>query len=330
MISEQIEEDARRLDEIIADLNRQAADHKRARDEFQEKAAVLADKRDRLQKRARSLASEAALYKERRDEANITARECRAKRDEWNDRVARMRASGGLGDVGEAKMQSNQWHQKAEKASRSSDAAHEKMHQLYEEADRLRAEAQVCHQQSLDCRKAADVEHTRYIEAVRRIERVRNDLPERSEHLYLEARHDVEGLRFQQAVVRRDAVPADDHSGLGIGGAGDHRIGQDAHVGGDAAELYRIVSSEESEELGASEGALPDDPASADPRDLSNPPVQHPSLRSVDAVLHREHYPLPREEVVLAVGVHGDEHVVPCAYVLLHAGAYRALYGCGR
>ena len=75
-------------------------------------------------------------------------------------------------------MQANQWHQKAEKASRTSDTAHEKMHQLYEEADRLRAEAQVCHQQYLDCKKAADIEHTKYIEAVRRIDTVKNSLPE--------------------------------------------------------------------------------------------------------------------------------------------------------
>ena len=178
MISEQIEEDARRLDDILADLNKEVLNRRKARDEFHEKAAVLADKRDKLQKKARTLSAEAAVYKERRDDANITARECGAQRDEWTDRVARMRASGGLGDIGEAKMQANQWHQKAEKASRTSDTAHEKMHQLYEEADRLRAEAQVCHQQYLDCKKAADIEHTKYIEAVRRIDTVKNSLPE--------------------------------------------------------------------------------------------------------------------------------------------------------
>lgn len=95
MISEQIEEDARRLDDILADLNKEVLNRRKARDEFHEKAAVLADKRDKLQKKARTLSAEAAVYKERRDDANITARECRAKRDEWNDRVARMRASGG-------------------------------------------------------------------------------------------------------------------------------------------------------------------------------------------------------------------------------------------
>ena len=122
---------------------------------------------------------EAAVYKARRDDANLTAKECRARRDEWNDRGARMRASGGLGDIGECKSQANSWHQKAVKASEDANTAHEKMHQLYDEADRLRAEAQKCHEQYLDCKRGADAEHTRYIQAVRSIERVRENLPDR-------------------------------------------------------------------------------------------------------------------------------------------------------
>ncbi len=178
MIAEQIEEDARRLDDILAELNKEISNHKKARDDFHDKASILADKRDLLQKRAKKLSAEAAIHKQYRDEANLTAKECRRMRDEWNDRVARMRASGGLGDIGEGKSQANSWHQKALKASEESDKSHEKMHQLYEEADKLRAEAQICHEQFLDCKKAADIEHTRYIEAVRRIERIRDNLPE--------------------------------------------------------------------------------------------------------------------------------------------------------
>ncbi len=179
MTSDGIEEDAERLDAIVADLNREAANHRRLRDEYQEKAGILADKRDKLQKRARSLSAEANVYKERRDESNLTARECRGKRDQWNERVQRMRASGGLGDIDEARAQANSWHQKAEKASKSSDAAHKKMHQLFDEADRLRDEARTCQEQIADLRRAADIEHTRYIETVRRIDRVRNELPDR-------------------------------------------------------------------------------------------------------------------------------------------------------
>ncbi len=178
MIAEQIEEDARRLDEILSELNKEAANHKRARDDFHEKAAVLADKRDALQKRAKKFSSEAAVQKQYRDEANLSANEYRRKRDEWNDRVARMRASGGLGDIGEGKSQANSWHQKAVKASEQSNLAHEKMHQLYQEADKLRAEAQICHEQFVDCKKAADVEHNRYIETIRKIEKIRDNLPE--------------------------------------------------------------------------------------------------------------------------------------------------------
>lgn len=179
MISDQIDDDAERLESILADLNREALGHKQMRDEYHDKATVLVDKRSKLMAKARSLSAEANVYKERRDEANLTARECRGKRDQWNERVQRMKASGGLGDIGEARAQAESWHQKAVKASESSDTAHEKMHQLYEEADRLREEAKTCQEQISDLRRAADIEHTKYIETIRKIDRVKNELPDR-------------------------------------------------------------------------------------------------------------------------------------------------------
>ena len=138
MISEMIEEDARRLDEIIADLNREANKHRTARDDYNRQAQVLADKRDKLQAQARRLSSQAAVYKQQRDECNICARENKQKRDEWNDRAARMRAAGGLGDIGEAKSQAQSYHQKVVKYSQDGQALHDKMHSLMEQADRLR------------------------------------------------------------------------------------------------------------------------------------------------------------------------------------------------
>ena len=102
MISEMIEEDARRLDEILAELNKEIFRHKNARDDYNRQAQVLAEKRDRLQAQARKLSSQAAVYRQQRDECNISARESKQKRDEWNDRAARMKAAGGLGDIGES------------------------------------------------------------------------------------------------------------------------------------------------------------------------------------------------------------------------------------
>ena len=223
MISEMIEEDARRLDEIIADLNREANKHRTARDDYNRQAQVLADKRDKLQAQARRLSSQAAVYKQQRDECNICARENKQKRDEWNDRAARMRAAGGLGDIGEeptvvfissssatgnykrlvqtfvsqalsalrscaaghagrcpveTKSQAQSYHQKVVKYSQDGQALHDKMHSLMEQADRLRQEAQTCHEQCQTCRRAANSEHEKYIAAVRKIERVRDNLPE--------------------------------------------------------------------------------------------------------------------------------------------------------
>ncbi len=329
MISEQIEEDARRLDEITAELNREAQNHKKERDAYHESARVLADKRDALQRKARSLSSEAAVYKERRDDAILTAKECRAKRDEWNDRVARMRASGGLGDIGEAKTQANQWHQKAEKASNSSDAAHEKMHQLYSEADRLREEAQRCHQQYLDCKKAADLEHAKYIEAVRKIERIRDNLPDRSHNFYLEASEDVEGLLAQPPVVRCDAVPADEHAGLRVRGACHDRIRQNADVRRHPAYLDGIERTELLQEAGASEGVLLQDPALPFAHYVADAAVEPPSLGAPDAMLDGEHHALAGPQIICTMGIHCDEHRIPGADVLLHPGAHRALDGSG-
>lgn len=52
------------------------------------------------------------------------------------------------------------------------------MHSLMDEADRLRAQAQECHEQIAVLRKAADAEHEKYIAAVRKIEKVRDELPD--------------------------------------------------------------------------------------------------------------------------------------------------------
>ncbi len=136
------------------------------------------DKRDKLQAQARKLSAQAAVFKQQRDECNMCAREAKQKRDEWNDRAARMRAAGGLGDIGEARSQASNWHQKVVKNSQDGQAAHDKMHSLMDEADKLRAQAQECHEQIAILRKAADAEHEKYIAAVRKIEKVRDELPD--------------------------------------------------------------------------------------------------------------------------------------------------------
>jgi len=64
------------------------------------------------------------------------------------------------------------------KYNTSGQAIHEKMHLLFDEADKLRQEAQVCHEQYLDCKKAADAEHERYIQVVKRINNVKDNLPD--------------------------------------------------------------------------------------------------------------------------------------------------------
>lgn len=174
MTADEIEED-RSLEDILSELNKQALKHKQARDTYNSNASILADKRDALRAKSRALSSEANLCKKRRDEASLTGRELKAKRDEWNDRVSMMRASGGLGDITEAKTQATSFHNQAQKEFQKSDNFHLKMKELYEEADKLREEADTCHSQFLDLKKAADLEHEKYIAAIRRINEIKDD-----------------------------------------------------------------------------------------------------------------------------------------------------------
>ena len=177
-ISDSIEQDLRSLDEILKELNKEAANHKAERDRFHQQADILAEKRDKLQAKVRKLSDEARALKAQRDDYNLTASEMRQKRDEWNDKAKTMRERGGLGDINGAKQMADTYHQKMVKANTSGQLVHEKMHQLFDEADKLRQEAQVCHEQYLDCKKAADLEHEKYIQVVKRINNVKDNLPD--------------------------------------------------------------------------------------------------------------------------------------------------------
>ena len=177
-ISDSIEQDLRSLDEILKELNKEAAKHKTERDRYHQQADVLAEKRDKLQERAKRLSSEARALKAQRDDYNLTASEMRQKRDEWNDKARTMRERGGLGDINGAKQMADTYHQKMVKANNGGQLIHEKMHQLFDDADKLRQEAQVCHEQYLDCKRAADAEHEKFIQVVKRINSVKDNLPD--------------------------------------------------------------------------------------------------------------------------------------------------------
>ncbi len=177
-VSDSIEEDLRTLDDILKELNKEALKHKEARDKLHAQADILADKRNKLQEKARRLSSEAGALKHQRDDYNLTAQEAKASRDEWNEKAKTMRERGGLGDISGARQQAETYHQKMVKANTSGQMVHEKMHQLYDEADKLRQEAQVCHEQFLDCKAAADEEHEQYIQVIKRINKVKDNLPD--------------------------------------------------------------------------------------------------------------------------------------------------------
>ena len=178
MISDLIEEDARSLEEMTAELNKEASKHREARDKYHQQASVLAEKRNRLQQRARELSSQAQVYRKKRDECNAAARDAKAKREECNDRAAQIRARGGVGDIDGARSQAQEHHAAVVKMSADGQANHEKMCQLMDEAAKLRDEAQVCHEQHLTCKAAADSEHRKFEEILQRIKDMRDNLPD--------------------------------------------------------------------------------------------------------------------------------------------------------
>ena len=88
-----------------------------------------------------------------------------------------MRARGG-GDIDGARAEAEEHHKKVVKMSAAGQANHEKMCQLMDDASKLRDEAQVCHEQFLACREAADSEHARFVEVLKKIEVLRDNLPD--------------------------------------------------------------------------------------------------------------------------------------------------------
>ncbi len=180
LISDIIEEDLRSLEEMTAELSKQANRYRESRDRYHQQASVLAEKRNKLQQRAGELSSEATVYRSKRDECNLAAKEAKQKRQEFNDMAAEIKARGGLGDAGDARAKAQENHQIVVKMSAEGQANHEKMCQLMDEASKLREQAQVCHEQFLDCKAAADSEHQKFVEVLKKIDELKNNLPERA------------------------------------------------------------------------------------------------------------------------------------------------------
>ena len=72
------------LEEKRARQNSEAEQHKRQRDELNDRTRQWADKRDELNAQVRKLIDEANIHRENRDRLNAEVREAKAKRDEWN------------------------------------------------------------------------------------------------------------------------------------------------------------------------------------------------------------------------------------------------------
>jgi uncharacterized coiled-coil DUF342 family protein len=171
------------LEEKRARHNSDAERHKRQRDELNEKTREWADTRDRLNAQVRSLIEEANAKREMRDKLNGEVREVKAKRDEWNrkfndfsDKVVdlkreKMPRSGQSikKEAREAKDNAEMFHKQVSELAEKAQVEHDAMLKLYEEADKLRKEADEAQEKFIEAKLSADEEHREHIEHIRQV-----------------------------------------------------------------------------------------------------------------------------------------------------------------
>ncbi len=86
----------------------------------------------------------------------------REKSYEQNDEI-----KGLVGQLREAKAQAETYHHQVSEYAEKAQAAHDKMIGFYEQADRLRKEADAAQAKFIECKQAADEEHRLHIEQIK-------------------------------------------------------------------------------------------------------------------------------------------------------------------
>ena len=86
----------------------------------------------------------------------------REKSYEQNDEI-----KGLVGQLREAKAQAETYHHQVSEYAEKAQAAHDKMIGFYEQADRLRKEADAAQAKFVECKQAADEEHRLHIEQIK-------------------------------------------------------------------------------------------------------------------------------------------------------------------
>jgi len=165
------------LDLMCKDKYGDANNHKKARDEFSAQSKMWIIRRNNYGAMARENVAKATEAKRERDFFNQKVREAKEKRDECHRKAAELKETGKEG-FSELREEGNKYHEEVAENSVKGQAAHEKMITSYEEADVARKLSDAAQKKFTDCRIAADVEHNAYIEKLREIDNLKDNLPE--------------------------------------------------------------------------------------------------------------------------------------------------------
>jgi uncharacterized coiled-coil DUF342 family protein len=94
----------------------------------------------------------------------------REKTYEQNDEV-----KGLVGQLREAKAQAEIYHRQVSEYAEKAQASHDKMIGFYEQADKLRKEADAAQAKFIECKQAADEEHKKHIEQIKSVHQMDRD-----------------------------------------------------------------------------------------------------------------------------------------------------------
>lgn len=177
MDRESVSDNVRILDIMCKERYSDANNHKKSRDDFSAQSKMWTIRRNNYSTTARENVAKATEAKKERDLFNQKVRDSKEKRDECHRKAAELRETGREG-YRELREEGNRYHEEVTENSAKGQAAHERMMKFYEEADVARKLSDAAQKKSMDCRIAADAEHRMYIEKLKEVDDLKNNLPE--------------------------------------------------------------------------------------------------------------------------------------------------------
>ena len=124
----------------------------------------------------------------------------REKTYEQNDEIKEL-----VGQLREAKAQAETYHHQVSEYAEKAQAAHDRMIGYYEQADRLRKEADAAQAKFIECKQAADEEHKKHIEQIKSVHEMDKDAAafKGKKNSVRKKKSDVEGKKEAKEIFER-------------------------------------------------------------------------------------------------------------------------------